>query len=296
MASFQSKEQERLQKLKDCIIDIANPISKRTHAAFLLRTMGTRAAAYIIAEAVQNRKDSSLMRHELAYILGQMQHIEVCPVLSKILQDETEDILVRHECAESLGAIGNEDCIAVLKEYCDHVNVCIAETCQIAVELINWRKGGEQASNGVYLSVDPAPPLNNAGSVESLSKDLVDPKLSLFMRYRIMFSLRNLNTDESANALGHGFKDLSALFRHEIAYVLGQMQREVSIDCLEAVLRNKSEHRMVRHEAAEALGAIGGDRCSALLEQFQTDGEQVVEESCTVALDTIDYWHSSEFE
>jgi len=295
MATF-NKDQDRLPKLKECVLDLANPISKRTHAAFLLRTMASPAAAQVIAEAVCNRKDSSLMRHELAYILGQMQYSNVCPTLSNILKDETEDVLVRHECAESLGAIGNAEYVPILKEYCDHVCPEIAETCHIAVELLNWRSKGEKTEQANWQSVDPAPPLIGDISVESLSKDLQDNSQSLFTRYRIMFSLRNHNSDEAALALGEGFQDSSALFRHEIAYVLGQMQREVSIDCLEKVLRNKAEHRMVRHEAAEALGAIGGDRCSALLEQFQCDGERVVEESCQVALDTIDYWNTSEFE
>jgi deoxyhypusine monooxygenase len=295
MATF-NKDQERLQKLKECVLDLANPTSKRTHAAFLLRTTGSPAAAQIIAEAVLNREDSSLMRHELAYILGQMQYSNVCPILSNILQDETEDILVRHECAESLGAIGNVEYIPVLKEYSDHVCPDIAETCQIAVDLLSWRSKGEKTEKAEWQSVDPAPPLSGDRSVESLREDLKDASQSLFTRYRVMFSLRNHNSDEAALALGEGFNDSSALFRHEIAYVLGQMQREVSIDCLEKVLRNKSEHRMVRHEAAEALGAIGGDRCSDILEQFQDDGEHVVEESCQVALDTIDYWNTSEFE
>lgn len=37
------------------------------------------------------------MRHELAYILGQMQIPSVSPVLCAVVDDETEDVLVRHE-------------------------------------------------------------------------------------------------------------------------------------------------------------------------------------------------------
>ena len=49
---------------------------------------------------------------------------------------------------------------------------------------------------------------------------------------------------------------------------------------------------MVRHESAEALGAIEerwGD-CEAILEQFLNDEDDVVRESCMVALDAADYW------
>jgi hypothetical protein len=47
--------------------------------------------------ALQNRSDGSLMRHELAYILGQMQIPLYNNVLSAIVADETEDLLARHE-------------------------------------------------------------------------------------------------------------------------------------------------------------------------------------------------------
>ncbi len=50
--------------------------------------------------------------------------------------------------------------------------------------------------------------------------------------------------------------------------------------------------QMVRHEAAEAAGAVLDDieRSKALLEEFVKDGNQVVAESCIVALDIADYW------
>ena len=50
-----------------------------------------------------------------------------------------------------------------------------------------------------------------------------------------MFSLRNINTDASSLALCSGFKDTSALFRHEVAYVLGQMCKKVTIPALTKV-------------------------------------------------------------
>ena len=105
-----------------------------------------------------------------------------------------------------------------------------------------------------------------------------------------MFSLRDLNSDESALALVEGFTDSSALFRHEVAYVLGQMQRIVTIPGLSAVLNNLNEHEMVRHEAAESLGSIGTRECEEILNIYREDNKQVVKESCIVALNTLDYW------
>jgi deoxyhypusine monooxygenase len=82
-----------------------------------------------------------------------------------------------------------------------------------------------------------------------------------------------------------GFHDESALFRHEIAYVFGQLQSPASIPFLIPVLANKDEHAMVRHEAAEALGSIGTPECIETLGMYSQDLEKVVAESCVVGLD-----------
>lgn len=116
-----------------------------------------------------------------------------------------------------------------------------------------------------YLSVDPAPADRNDLSIEALRDRLLDTSLELFTRYRAMFSLRNRNTLEAVLALAEGFKDPNALFRHEVAYVMGQMQNPASVASLRKVLEDPGEHRMVRHEAAEALGAVGGEEVEAIL-------------------------------
>jgi deoxyhypusine monooxygenase len=230
---------------------MSQPITKRTIAAFHLRTLGTSEAVAVVAEALMMREDGALMRHELAYILGQMRNRDACPFLTSILEDESDDILVRHESAEALGAIGHSSSIALLEKYSKHPASEISETCQIAIELINWKLQQEALEEskgnhrGLYLSVDPAPPLTEALSIADLQKSLLDPSLSLFHRYRAMFSLRDANSDSSALALVSGFDDKSALFRHEIAFVLGQMQRTVTIPGLADILKNKGEHRMV---------------------------------------------------
>ena len=74
---------------------------------------------------------------------------------------------------------------------------------------------------------------------------------------------------------------------------MGQMQNVHTIPALQKVMENTNEHRMVRHEAAEALGSIGTPECEAILQVFRQDTQQVVRESCEVALDIMDYWGSS---
>jgi deoxyhypusine monooxygenase len=101
----------------------------------------------IVCEALLQRADSSLMRHELAYILGQIQNPKACETLSQILDDETDDVLVRHESAEALGAINQESSLPILTKYSTHASPEIAETCQIAIDLINWNHSAERETD-----------------------------------------------------------------------------------------------------------------------------------------------------
>lgn len=112
-----------------------------------------------------------------------------------------------------------------------------------------------------------------------------------------MFTLRNINTDESALAIASGLDcSDSALFRHEIAFVLGQMQSPATVEKLAQVLAKKSENEMVRHECAEALGAIATEETDQLLKQYLADETEVVRESAIVALDVSDYNNSEQFQ
>lgn len=282
-------------ELRSCLLDLSQPLPKRTHAAFHLRTLGSSEAVGAIAEALLQRKDSELMRHELAYILGQMQNEQACPVLTKIVQDVDDDILVRHEAAEALGAIGKLESKEVLEAFLDDPAPEVRDTCRLSVDLITWRNSSStssSSSSSEFKSVDPAPAADDANiSVDELTKTLLDESQGLFIRYRAMFALRNRNTDECALALVKALADGSALVRHEIAYVLGQMQRACAVPGLAKVLQDASEHRMVRHEAAEALGAIGTPEAEEILKPYAHDEEQVVRESCDVALDTMEYWN-----
>lgn len=184
------------------------------------------------------------MRHELAYIMGQMQHEEISPILEDILASEGEDILVRHESAEALGAIGCPRFLPLLEQFSAHEAPEISETCQIAVDMIRYKQQriaeaeakaeaalrlpdpptgtdqGEGSSNfnsngsgsssssscgsSIYASIDPAPPVTEQRSLQELRGAYLDKSLSLFDRYRAMFSLRDLNSDEAVAVLVEG--------------------------------------------------------------------------------------------
>lgn len=119
-----------------------------------------------------------------------------------------------------------------------------------------------------------------------------------------MFALRNLSSPPNlpsavpaVKALASGFQDPSALFRHEIAFVFGQLSHPASIPSLTETLGNNKEESMVRHEAAEALGSLGDEEgVEDILRGFLDDPEQVVRDSVIVALDMASFEKNGEKE
>ncbi|NWI18280.1 DOHH hydroxylase, partial [Crypturellus soui] len=279
--------EQELEAVGRTLLDTAAPLPARFRALFTLRGLGGGAAVRWISRGFGD--SSALLKHELAYCLGQMREPAAIPVLLRVLQDPRQEPMVRHEAGEALGAIGNPEVLDVLKRYSEDPVIEVAETCQLAVQRLQWlQEHGEQPGASPYLSVDPAPPAEET-DVAKLREALLDESRSLFDRYRAMFALRNVGGREAALALVEGLRGGSALFRHEVAYVLGQLQHEASVPGLAAALRSRAESPMVRHECAEALGAIAHESCLETLRAFAGDDERVVRESCEVALDMYDY-------
>ncbi|KAI8826869.1 armadillo-type protein [Fimicolochytrium jonesii] len=285
-------------------------LHKRFRALFTLKNLNTPESVHIISKAFSD--PSALLKHEVAYVLGQMRNTAAIPKLSEVLNDNNEDPMVRHEAAEALGAIADaEASLPLLRRYVEGGDLfdtaprVVVETCILAIDRIAYeeaRKNRPAASQtedpSPYASVDPAPPLSatETKSTQELKTILLDPALPLFTRYRAMFALRNRGDEESVLALAEGFGDESALFRHEIAYVFGQLQHPASIPSLSTRLRNTAEESMVRHECAEALGSIATKDCMDLLEEYRKDADVVVRESCVVGLDMAEYENSAEFQ
>ncbi|KAI6196925.1 hypothetical protein M3Y94_01165200 [Aphelenchoides besseyi] len=276
--------------------DRSKPLAVRFRALFVLRNIKCDRSVYWIGKALDD--SSALLKHELAYCLGQMQNPAAIPVLTETLKNERQEPMVRHEAGEALGAIGDPRVADILKEYSEDPCPEVAETCMLALTRIQWLedKKNDPGRNSAYDSVDPTPAAEVENVVE-LGNTLIDVNRSLWERYRAMFALRNLNTPESIKALAQGlYCEDSALFRHEVAYVLGQIQSPLTIKELSDGLRNPNENYMVRHECAEALGSIATEECEQLLKEYAKDQERVVRESCEVALDMAEYEKSDSFQ
>ncbi|KAH3678465.1 hypothetical protein WICMUC_001482 [Wickerhamomyces mucosus] len=302
-----------LEQLRDILINKTGDVklAVRFRALFNLKSIGSdfaideqnaNKAINYIGDCFQD--SSELLKHEVAYVLGQTKNLTAAPILREVLKDEeTQQCMVRHEAAEALGALGDKDSLGLLEDYLKNDPLLeIRQTCELAIERIKWESSEnaktENLQQSAYSSIDPAPPLalDQDYKIEKLTKILNDQQVPLFQRYRAMFRLRDIGTDEACLALATGFNDPSALFKHEIAYVFGQLSNPVTAPALIEVLKRDTEAPMVRHEAAEALGSIATDEVLPVLQDFAKDSDEVVRDSAIVALDMYEYENSNELE
>ena len=154
---------------------------------------------------------------------------------------------VRHEAGEALGAIGTPACQDHLLRFSRDPCAEVAETCQLALQRIAHfasTSGSSTAGSSPYLSVDPAPPAPRSTPADQLRTELLDSRLPIFERYRALFGLRDRGGPQALDALGTalrapGMQD--ALLKHEVAYVLGQMQDPAAVAMLRCAGRSASQ-------------------------------------------------------
>lgn len=288
---------EAVQSLQAKLKAPETSLPEKYRVLFSLRNIDGKEAHEALSLALKD--NSALFRHDVAFCMGQRQDPAALEVLQSILSDDREHPMVRHEAGEALGAIGRPECLDALRRHRSDAAQEVAETCQLALERIEHLQrhpGGTGAGESPYMSVDPTPPFPASTPTEDLRRILLEPNEKMFDRYRALFALRNQGGDAAVAVLCEAFSASSALLKHEVAYVLGQLQHPLSVPTLGRVLRDPREHAMVRHEAAEALGAIADQGCVALLRAHTADPEPIVAHSCLVALDVLEHEASGAFE
>jgi len=120
----------------------------------------------------------------------------------------------------------------------------VAHTCQLALRRIQHFAAAAEAAQAAaeadanaaesrYYSVDPTPAAPASTPLPQLRASLLSEEEPIFQRYRAMFALRNRGGTEAVEALGSSFGAAkSALLKHEVAYVLGQMQDAHAVETL----------------------------------------------------------------
>ena len=144
----------------------------------------------------------------------------------------------------------------------------------------------------------------NANPISPIRAALISEQTPLAVRFRALFSLKHYASEQpptshtipAIEAIAAAFGSPSALLKHELAYCLGQTRNLAAVPFLRSVLEDEGEDTMCRHEAAEALGALGDRNSLSLLERLRDDiGEAVVvKETCDIAVQRIKWEHSAQ--
>jgi deoxyhypusine monooxygenase len=66
---------------------------------------------------------------------------------------EGDDGQVRHEAAEALGSIADPRCTALLRKYLTHAEPIVAESCIVALDIMDYEQSGAFS----YADVSTAP-------------------------------------------------------------------------------------------------------------------------------------------
>ena len=77
------------------------------------------------------------LRHEIAFVFGQLLSSYAVPSLIKVLQNTSESDMVRHEAAEALGGIATPEALPHLKEWLTREDSprVVRESCQVAIDM-----------------------------------------------------------------------------------------------------------------------------------------------------------------
>lgn len=157
-------EDDTVVSLRTILTNETTPLGQRFRALFSLKhlasltppTEQTLPAINAIAAALTS--DSALLKHELAYCLGQSGKPEAIPFLRAVIEDRQEDAMCRHEAAEAIAALGDWNSLDLLRERRDDKSEeeVVRETCDIAVERIEWlhsEKGKEEKLKTRFVHV-----------------------------------------------------------------------------------------------------------------------------------------------
>lgn len=98
---------EQIKKLGEFLRDPEKPLKARFRALFTLRNINSSLSINQIGECFAD--SSALLKHELAYCLGQMRSEDAVPILTGVLGNMSEHPMVRHEAGNCVALKINLD-------------------------------------------------------------------------------------------------------------------------------------------------------------------------------------------
>ena len=274
-----------------------------------LRSLRTMEAVEALIMAFEYEVKSDMLKHEICYSLGQMDlskknEPRALAFLEKVVQDTEQSDFVRHEAIEALDDINEDITLKVLETLKQQQTGIVYETYYLKKRQIEWEKATEHGkTEGINLKAslfdsDPAPWYNykadtRYADVGFLQRILLDDvNYDMFERNRALFTLRELNTEESLMAICQCFMEAhlscSDLLKHQAAFVVRQMEtlNKAAGPILLKYINSHEVSPLVMHEVLVTLGWIIEDR--ALITPFLEHPDLLVSESCELAISVIE--------
>ncbi|ETW35064.1 hypothetical protein C923_04347 [Plasmodium falciparum UGT5.1] len=242
----------------------------------------------ILTYALKNN-DSVLLRHEIAYVIGQISNEKCNNILINLLSDENENIMVRHEAAEGLAAIGSESNIPVIKKYLNDSSVEVRETCELALSSLIEKNKYAACScinktvpykNNVLNNDNPKRDSNNNSNnnnnnninnnnsnshSNSFSNSQDDADDDIYFHSKKKFNtidpvvcISDSNNKKHVNDLIRDLNNeaLALKNRYEALFLLRDMETDTSLNALGEALVNDKSSAIFRHELAFVLGQV----------------------------------------
>lgn len=88
----------QIESIGKVLNDPCRPLKERFRALFTLRNIGGSTSIKCIESCFKD--PSALLKHELAYCLGQMQDERANGILVQVLEDLSQEPMVRHEAGK----------------------------------------------------------------------------------------------------------------------------------------------------------------------------------------------------
>lgn len=91
-------DSNQIIKIGNLLNNQNRPLKERFRALFTLKNIGGPESILQIGKCFSD--ESALLKHELAYCLGQMQDSQAIPILKTVLDTISENPMVRHEAGK----------------------------------------------------------------------------------------------------------------------------------------------------------------------------------------------------
>ncbi|CBZ51187.1 putative PBS lyase HEAT-like repeat domain-containing protein [Neospora caninum Liverpool] len=219
----------------------------RHEATYVLGQLGCQDAGEPLLKILKDTSEHEMVRHEAAEALSALGYETSLPVLQEVAADESVPLTVRQTCELSVHSLLTKIEEKHAAEGTSPAPLTPSRAATSASSPADVPAAGEegavQAKNDEDLwwireenayrdrqfnTIDPSEPYPNCTEEDLpwLTAQLLNDEEKLWSRYRALITLRNLNspTATAMLALVLSRDASSALLRHEIAFVLGQLR------------------------------------------------------------------------